>query len=223
MLLVGDKPMYLSHLPMFMPPHNYQVILKVTLEDEATRKLGDFRAHFGHDMLVTVEPERFAIRDLLPAGDDRQPLTSFRADIVKGHFEHGGDTLSRAALVRVDDVMYFEELDLGATAPGESSRDLEYLLFGDADHDLFLAHRIGHRPSFDQVLRIQVDGVDFSAAEIERQGRPAVTIPGRKDSPDSRLETGDVIAVHSSVGQHFHHDFQVNVLSEIYRNEDELR
>ena len=223
MLLVGEGPIYLSHLPMFMPPHNYQVILKVTLEDEVTRKLADFRAHFGHDMLVTVKPEPFAIRDLLAGDTDGHPLTEFRANIVKGHFEHAGDTLSHAALVRVDEVAYFEELDLGAADPDETPLDLGYFLFGDADHDLFLAHQIRHRPNFDQVLRILADGVDFTEAEIERQGRPTVTIPGRADLSDRRLKTGDLVAAHSSVGVHFQHDFQINVLAEIYLNEDELR
>jgi hypothetical protein len=223
MLLVGEGPIYLSHLPMFMPPHNFQVILKVTLEDEVTRKLGDFRAHFGHDMLVTVKPALFAIRDLLAGDTDGHPLTEFRANIVKGHFEHGGDTLSHAALVRVDEIAYFEELDLGAADPDETPLDLGYFLFGDADHDLFLAHQIRHRPSFDHVLRIVADGVDFTEAEIERQGRPTVTIPGRADLSDRRLKTGDLVAAHSSVGVHFQHDFQINVLAEIYLNEDELR
>ena len=63
MLLVGETPMYLSPLPMFVPPHNYQVI------------------------------------------------------------------------------------------------------------HLFLAHQTGHRPSFDQVLRIAADGVHFTATEIDRQLR----------------------------------------------------
>jgi len=36
MLRVGEMPMYLSHVPMFMPPRNYQVIVKVTLEDDVT-------------------------------------------------------------------------------------------------------------------------------------------------------------------------------------------
>jgi hypothetical protein len=223
MLLVGEGPIYLSHLPMFMPRHNYQVILRVTLEDDVTRKLGDFRAHFGRDMLVTIRPESFALRDLLADDTEGHPLTSFRADVVKGHFEHGGDTLSHAALVRVDEIAYFEELDLGAADPDEIPRDLGYFLFGDADHDLFVAHWIRHRPNFDQVLRIVTDEVDFTEAEIERQGRPTVTIPGRTDSPEVRLKVGDVVAAHSSVGQHFHHDFQVNVLAEIYLNEDELR
>jgi len=36
---------------------------------------------------------------------------------------------------------------------------------------LFLAHQTGHRPSFDQVLRIAADGVHFTATEIDRQLR----------------------------------------------------
>ena len=53
MWLVGESPVYVSHLPMFMVPHNYQVILKVTLEDDVNRKLADLRAavrqrHAGH-------------------------------------------------------------------------------------------------------------------------------------------------------------------------------
>ena len=136
---------------------------------------------------------------------------------------YGGDTLSHAALVRVDDVMCFRELDLGAADPGQVPGDLSYLLFGDADHDLFLAHQIGHRPSFDQVLRIAADGVHFTEAEIDRQLRPEVAIPGRTDSPGERLKAGEVVAAHSSAGMHFQNDLQVSVLAEIYSNEDELR
>ena len=84
MVLVGESPVYVSHLPMFMVPHNYQVILKVTLEDDVNRKLADLRAQFGRDMLVTVNPEVFAIRDLKPGDDGRPALTEFRADIVNG-------------------------------------------------------------------------------------------------------------------------------------------
>ncbi len=223
MLLLGENPMYLSHSPMFMAPHNYQVILKVTLEDHVNRELGDFRAHFGSDMLVTVRPEPFAIRDLMPLDADQPALTEFRGDIVKGHFEHGGDTLAEATLVRVDEVTYFQELDLGAADPDDNAGDLVYLLFGDADHDLFLAHQIGRRPSFDQALRITAEGIRFTEHEIERQGRPTVTITGRTNVPDQRVTAGELVAAHSSAGLHFHNDVQIKALAEIYFNEDELR
>ena len=223
MVLAGESPVYVSHLPMFMVPHNYQVILKVTLEDDVNRKLADLRAHFGSDMLVTVHPEVFAIRDLKPGDDGPAVLTEFRADIVKGHFEHDGDTFAEATLVRVDDVTCFQEFDLSPGDAAGNAWDLEYLLFGDADRDLFLAHRIGERPSFDQIVRVSVDGVHFTEAEIERRGRPTVAIPGRANVHEQRLKAGEVVAAHSSAGSHFHTDVQVEVMAEIYFNEDELR
>jgi hypothetical protein len=216
MLLVGEDPMYASHLPMFMAPHNYQAILRITLPDDVRRRLGDVRADFGKDLLVTLRPEVFAITDLVAP---EAPLRAFRADVVKGHFEHGGDPVGDAVTVTVEDVVVFQELDLAASLGG----DLSYLLFGDADRDLFLAHRIGHRPGFDQVLRVGIEGEHFTQAEIDRQGRPTVTVPGRPDSPSDRLAPDEVVAAHSSAGLHFERDLQVTVLSEIYMNSDELQ
>ncbi len=222
MLLVGAGPMYLSHLPMFMAPHNYQFILQVTLEDDAVRKLGDFRARFGGDMLVTVRPEPFTLTDLNPLDADRPALTEFRADIVQGHFEHDGETLAEATSIQVDKVAYFQELDVSVAHPDETARDLEYLLFGDVDRDLFLAHRIWRRPSFDQILRVTATGVRFTATEIERQGHPTVAITGRTDAYRHRVMSGEVVAARSSAGSHFHRDLQIEAVTEIYFNEDEL-
>jgi hypothetical protein len=223
MVLVGESPCYLSHLPMFMSPHNYQVVLKCTLDNDASGRLRELRTRLGRDVLVTVKPEVFAITDLMPVDAARQVLTEFNADVVEGHFEHGGRTLAPAAVVNVDEVMYFCELDLGAASPDERVGEMEYLLFGDADDELFLAHRIGSRPNFDQVLRITAEGVQFTASEIERQGHPTVTVVGRQDAFGERVRPGEVVSAQSSAGQHFHHDVQITAESEIYANEDELR
>ena len=217
MLLVGEDPMYASHLPMFMAPHNYQAILRITLPDDVRRQLGNVRAHVGKDVLVTLKPEVFAITDLVAP---ESPLQSFLADVVNGHFEHGGEPIAEAVTVTVEDVVVFQELDVSGTSHGG---DLSYLLLGDADRDLFLAHRIDHRPSFDQVLRVAVAGGHFTQAEIDRQGRPTVGVPGRPDSPSDRLAPGEVVTAHSSAGLHFERDLQVTVLSEIYMNSDELQ
>ena len=61
MLLFGEETLYLSHLPMFMSPHNFQVILAVTLNDEAARRLREFRAHFGRNDLTRLSPRRFIL------------------------------------------------------------------------------------------------------------------------------------------------------------------
>lgn len=225
MLLFGDGPFYLSHLPMFSPPHNYQAILRVSLEDDAAGQIRNIHAHFGRDRLLTVRPETFPITDLSPADSSQPPRTEFRGDVVHGHFEHGGDVVAASTLIRVDEVLTFRVLPAdspGSTTSADDRGELAYLPVGDADEELFLAHVITAAPDFDQVLRVSVSGAHFTRTELERQGRPTITV-GRPDLPANRLHAEETVAGHSSAGQHFHTDVEVEVLSEVYFMEDELR
>lgn len=223
MLLVGTDPVYLSHLPMFMAPHNYQVILKVSLDDEVSGGLQNFRAHFGRDALFTVAPEIFAITELSPDDPAQPARTEFRADVYKGHFEHGGDVIAAGTTVRIDEVVYFRELPLPDAAEASARTDLEYLPFGDTDGEFFLAHRVTQAPDFDQVLLVTVSGARFTDTEVRRQGGPTFAIPERADRPGDRLRSDEQAAAHSSAGQHFQLDLDLAVLAELYFNEDELR
>jgi len=219
MLLVGEAPVYLSHLPMFMAPHNFQVILEATLDAEASRRLGDSRAHSGHDNLYTVKPEEFSIVDLLPADPAKPALAAFKADIVKGHFEKGGDVIAAGARVSVDDVIHFEEL-----GRADKAADLEYILFG-TEQQFFLTHRVTRPPDFDQVLSVNVTGHRFIEDEIRRERFGVlVTIPGRSNTLRDRIEPGEkVLGRGHVVGAHQFLDLQVEVLSEVYFEEGELR
>jgi hypothetical protein len=218
MLLVGEAPVYLSHLPMFMAPHNFQVILEVTLDAEASRRLGDFRAHFGRDDLYTVKPEEFSIVDLLPVNSAKSALAAFKADVVRGHFEKGGDVIAGGATVRVDDVIHFQEL-----SPADKVADLKYILFG-TEQQFFMAHWITGPPDFDQVLSVNVTGHQFTKDEMSREHFGVlVTIPGRANTPRERMEPGEKLSGGGHVvGAHQFLDLQVEALSEIYFEEGEL-
>lgn len=221
MLLIGTDPVYASHLPMFMAPHHYQVLLKLGLEPEVLRAIHDLRAHFGRNALITMAPRPFAITDLSPADPSTPALSEFRADVVRGHFEHDGDVIGENTTVRVEEVVHFAELPLDAgDAPARG--DLTYLLFGDAERELYLAHRVLRAPDFDQVLIVDVTGAHFTERELDRQGRPRLTVPGRADTPEQRLHAGDKLAAHTSAGQHFHTDVEVEVVQEMYFMADEL-
>ena len=220
MLLVGEAPIYLSHLPMFMAPHNYQVILEVSLDDEASRRLHDFRAHFGRDFLFTVKPETFSITDLLPDDAGRPVLTSFAAEVVKGHFEKGGDVIAEQATVQVDNVIHFDELGRADS----KSTDLQYILFGTGQQ-FFLAHWITRPPDFDQVLSVKVTGAQFTDEELRRElFGVLVTIGERSNDVLDRLRPGEKVSGSGHVhGAHQLQDLRVEVVSEIYFEEGELR
>jgi len=217
MLLVGTETIYLSHLPMFMSPHNFQVILEVTLSDDAGRLLGDFQAHFGSASLFTFKPEDFAITDLV-SRDPGEPLTSFTGDLYHGHFERGGDDIAKDAVVHVENVIHFGELTPDLTKPSE----LVYLLFGKGQ-ELFLAHLISQPPDFDQVLSIQLGTASAQVTDDDLLRGVRATFLGRPNTPHRRIKPGEKLAAQGHVtGAHQFLDLQLEVLAEIYVEEGEL-
>lgn len=184
MLMAGAATVFLSHLPMFVTPHDYQVILEATL----TRPGHDPHAEYIADRtrtgatLYTLEPERFVLPRLAAAS----PLQSFKGSVYRGHFERFPTQAAKAAArvlqnvdVTITRVIHFAHFDPAATKPAE----LEYLLFGKGD-ELFLAHTITRPPDFDQIVPVTPLDRVFTGAELDRGVR--VVIPGR-NVPADRL------------------------------------
>src|SRR5687768_7078544 len=93
-LLFGDKVSYASHLPMFHEPHDYQVILKLALED--LPRSVTVRVHYEESKknkknLFTLVPETMDLTEIING-----TKTSFMASIYEGHFERGGRDLGQA-------------------------------------------------------------------------------------------------------------------------------
>jgi hypothetical protein len=194
MAIVGRETVFLSHLPMFMRPHDYQVILEVTFSGDGTdpqRTYADDRAAHPDAKPYTFDPERFVLTDLVPPGPG-QPARrrSFRGDIYRGHFERfpsqaakDAARIGRGVVANVARVVLFEKFDPRAAELGR----LEYLLFGKGP-ELFLAHAITKPPDFDQLLAVTVAG---QAVPEEALGRGvAVAFPGRANTSDERIEVG---------------------------------
>ena len=95
-----------------------------------------------------------------------------------------------------------------------------------------------HRPRGDDPMLLPTTYRAAAGVGADHAGRHLLRRAIRRvDDRDPRQHAGrDLVGRHlprtnevrgtwpsSSVGQHFHHDFQVNVLAEIYLNEDELR
>jgi hypothetical protein len=197
MLLFGEEALYLSHLPMFEGPHNFQVLLEVGFDDAVLEALCADREAGGE--LHTFRPERFPISEL----DDSSGAperTSIVGTVFHGHFERGGTPITHQVTAQVRNVVYFGELDIQATH--DPDRDLTYLCFGRAGQR-HLAHQITARPDFDQVLTAQL----VPGTVTDPAGRPvgaevtvdfdhaqSVLFRRRHDIPEDRLapnETAD--------------------------------
>ncbi len=170
MMVVGERGVYLSHLPMFMTPHNFQVILEAdfTLGGKSVREIY-FKDRQSHPKvkMYTLEPQDpFELSTLfrpLPP-----PRSSFGAKLFRGHLERGGTELNGLTdfEVKVKRVIYAEELDGTRTKPDE----LTYILFGRPE-ELFLAHLIAAPPDFDQIISVKIDGHNFTERELQTASR----------------------------------------------------
>jgi len=196
MLLFGADPVYLSHLPMWVCPHNRQCYVEVAPDGTSVELLRADRARHG-DGMYTFDPDLFPIAELEPH-DGVPARTSLRGTLVRGHFERGGTPIARGVQVDVRQVVWYRELD--ADAIPEPGQSLEYLCFGRGG-SMYLAHELRTRPSFDQVLTVRfIPGtvqtlvghpLDDDVAAIQFDQAQPVTF-GRDDTVKCRLTAGEV-------------------------------
>jgi hypothetical protein len=180
MLMVGNHSIYLSHLPMFMSPHDYQAIVEVDLGPQAQSVYIEDRKSHPQENIYTFEPEeRFILPEMI-----RNPRP-FLAKIYRGHFERGGVPIAQSVTVNIKKVLEFAQFKPDAP----KAKSLDYILFGNG-RELFLAHVITAKPDFDQVLGLDVDD-DKLKSEIESQKQVVLEIPGA--SNDKPLSTGEPV------------------------------
>jgi hypothetical protein len=143
MLMVGKNEIYLSHLPMFHNPHDYQVIFKVRITATANAKyLASLNG--SSETVYTLVPESFVLPEMV---EHPRP---FKAEIYKGHFERGGQVIANNVTVEIEKLIYFKKF-----VPGESKPAVgKFLLFG-SNAEPFAAHLITSKPDFDQISRLQ--------------------------------------------------------------------
>jgi len=167
MLVVGTDVVYLSHLPMFHVPHNYQLIFEAALDADV---LDDYRRDSkGHpDTYYTLVPTgRWVLPDTIRDG------ASFSADLYRGHFERGGTPIRQGVVVKVRRIVHFRRFDAG-----RQSDPLQWIGFGRG-REHFLAHRIEAAPDMDQVVQVSATMPDGAGVRLARAGelKPGDVVP----------------------------------------------
>lgn len=224
MAIVGEKTIYLSHLPMWMAPHNFQVILQATFHgenDPQERYVKDRQAT--GTKLYTLQPsEAFALEDLVPVSPQDSPLrTSFRAVIWRNHFEnhpqtHPGKRLKIGeADVHVEQVVYFRRLPFQRPPQW----NITYVPFGQGE-ELFAAHLITTPPDFDQIVSLQIE--NQPASENEKLSGIPITLIGRADTISEKLKEGERLQGTLRRGTRGEHTLQFTTGTEWYFETEDL-
>lgn len=179
------SPVYVSHLPMFMHPHEFQVIARVS--GTAAGIYGDFVAHFGTSTIYTFKPEPFSIDELDPSGGG-PARTSIAGTLFRGHFERGGEPIGAGVSVDIEQIVHFRRF---SPEDGNVRDHLRYICFGGRDL-AFLAHVITAPPDFDQILAVQAGALNGVSDDNLRAGL-IVRVPDRSDDVTTRLQEAETI------------------------------
>lgn len=158
MLVVGTDVVYLSHLPMFHVPHNYQLIFEAALDASV---LADYRRDSGAhaDTYYTLVPTgRWVLSNTIVEG------AKFRADLYRGHFERGGTPIRQDIKVTVRRIVHFRRFD-----PGHTPDPAQWIAFGRG-REHFLAHRIEAAPDMDQVVELSSPPTEGQVVHLPQSG-----------------------------------------------------
>lgn len=234
MVIVGEGPVYLSHLPMFMfdspanHPHHYQVIVEVSFDDAGRDAYREDRLESEAPLYTLWPQDAYRMLDLILPGPSESPVESLTGKIVRGHWEREGqpqpfditwDVVQEDVPVTVERVVYAHEFSFH---PRPLDR-LEYVLFGAGD-DLFLAHRMVMAPDFDQILPVTIEA-DILTEERLREGL-VIAIPERANTIAERLADGEQVTAevrHAATGAALAAGMPIEAGQELFFEEGELR
>jgi hypothetical protein len=226
MLVIGEKTVFLSHLPMFgasdptkedFSPHRFQVIAEAMFTDKSKNvqdAYAEDRQKHPNMKMYTLNPEKFVLSRLAASNG----LSSFRGTIFRGHLERpGNEKILEDNVIDVKKVIHFQEFDPRAKKPSQ----LEYLLFGKGN-EVFLAHLITQPPDFDQILAVKVTGHAFTDEELAKGLQ--VIFPGTTNAPAKRIRQKQRAVGEIKLGSDpAPKRIQVEARREFYFEEGELR
>lgn len=221
MTVVGEKSVYLSHLPMFMPPHNLQLILEVAFMQGANSVqevyVKDRRSNPKIKMYTLAPLEKFQVTTLFrPTPPAR---SSFRGELFRSHFERDGVKVGGLTDfdVKIKRIVYLNQLDGTMTKPAK----LTYRLFGRPD-ELFLLHVIAAPPpDFDQIISVKIDGHQFTDQEL--MSGVEIVFAERANTAAQRLREKEKLQGQGHVtGAHQFLNLNVEGVTEFYEEEGDL-
>ena len=154
--LLGTRRLFLVHMGnMWMAPHRYQLVLEVSIpEDARQRFLTDRQAHPNDWYIIGNEAANPFALPVIPRGT----ISTFIGSIWRGFPTQGGTAhwpwahtppVAANFQVTIERVVYYRHLDFNLEYP----RTATYVLFG-AEDEAYLHHFVTRQPDYDHVVSL---------------------------------------------------------------------
>ena len=169
MVVFGRRGGYfLEHIPMYSPPHDEQLVMRVSLRGAAGAPLdADFS-----DQGYSLEPAaRLSLDDLV-----LREHASFVGDIHRGNFEAGGPVIHPGVTVAIDQILVARRL------PAADRAAPAYYVVGDGAGAAYATNAIRDARGIQQIVRLGAFSRPLSAhcalALTEAEARDLVGAAG---------------------------------------------
>jgi hypothetical protein len=159
---------FLEHLPMYTPPHNEQIVMRVSLRIAAGKAL---EADFS-DQAYSLKPATtFSLDDLL-----LRKLVSFGGDVHRGNFEASGPVIFPGVSVAV------EEIVVSRRVPASDQGSPAYYVVRDATGTAYATNAIRDESGNLKIIRLGAFArpvpTGCAIGLTEGEAREAVDAPG---------------------------------------------
>lgn len=131
---VPNTGLFVSHLPLYSKPHDYQIVYQVKFEG-----IENNSALFDEGMF-TILPEKFDLNLLI-----EQQVFSLNTKIYSGHFERGGKKISTGK------IQFSKPILVKPLSKSFSSHHAEFYLTPISEKLALAVHKIQAAPSFDSI------------------------------------------------------------------------
>ncbi|AUL75257.1 hypothetical protein ATS72_016640 [Pseudoalteromonas sp. 13-15] len=150
LILAGDKVLA-SHMPLYAPPHNYQIVYEVTTDDTHLKIIKKaLNESLKKQTQITILPTKFDLNLLI-----NKLTPTLNTTVFNGHFERGGTALFSTKLT-FKNPLYVKKLAI--TKPTKAEFDLIKLSAGQG----VVIHKIQSKPSYDSLILVTLTNGKYS-------------------------------------------------------------
>ncbi len=182
--LFGEQSLLLTHIPMFMAPHQAQLFMQVSLSTSSGTNAAPI---YLKDKVKTGSQEYVLVSDPLElptlAPDAPQPIRSFTGNLYRGWpFDRQWNLNPAQLLIPKVTIKVTRSILYSSIATPTTLKQLTYYCF-QTPETTYLAHVLSRPPDFVNILTAKVSGLSKQAAE----GAIQLQFPGVVNTDGKRL------------------------------------
>jgi len=150
LILAGDKVLA-SHMPLYAPPHNYQIVYEVTTNNTNLKTIKSVLKKAANEQrLITILPAKFDLNLLI-----NKKAPTLNITVFNGHFERGGKVLFNAKLT-FKNPLYVEKITT------DKAQKNAFSLVKLTEQQGLIIHKIQSKPSYDSLSLVPLNRGEYN-------------------------------------------------------------